>query len=159
MQKIIPCLWFNGNAEEAVLFYTSLLPNSRIDNTFRPPLLPLGEVEGPVHSIQFTLAGTPYVALNGGVDIPHTEAISFQIHCDDQDEVDQVWSALKENGGTEIQCGWIQDRFGFTWQIIPRRLTQLIADPDTARAQRAMQAMLAMVKLDIEELERAAIGS
>lgn len=158
-QKITPCLWFDGNAEEAAAFYVSLLPNSRIDRVFRSPVeTPSGPAGMPL-TVEFTLASLPYLGLNGGPQYKFTEAVSFQIHCEDQAEVDRLWSALTADGGCEVACGWLKDRWGLSWQIVPIRLTQLLMDPDPERARRAMMAMMAMmgmVKIDIAALEAAA---
>jgi len=154
-QKIIPCLWFNGQAEKAAKFYVSLLPNSRVDKIFRSPAdTPSGKA-GTVLTVEFTLAGQRYLGLNGGPQYKFTEAISFQIFCQTQPEIDRLWAALKR-GGKVLACGWLKDRWGLTWQIVPTRLTELLADPDRARARRAMEAMMDMEKLDIATLERAA---
>lgn len=158
MNKIVPCLWFDGQAEAAAVFYTSLLPNSRIDRVFRSPTDTPSGPAGSVLTVEFTLAGNPYLALNGGPAFAFNEAVSFQIMCDDQEEVDRLWAALTEGGG-EVACGWLKDRFGLSWQIVPRRLVELLADPDVGRSKRAMEAMMTMVKLDIAELERAADGA
>lgn len=155
MSKITPCLWFNGDAEAAATFYTSLLPDSRIDRVYRSPTdWPDGKA-GSVLTVEFTLAGQSYLGLNGGPQFPFTEAVSLQIHCQDQAEVDRLWKAILENGGQETACGWIKDRWGLSWQIVPVRLTELMHDPDPARARRAMEAMMEMVKIDIAALERA----
>ena len=157
MNKIVPCLWFNGQAEEAARFYVSLLPNSELGRIFRSPIDTPSGPAGSVLTVEFTLAGIPYLALNGGPEFSFSEAVSFQIFCDDQAEVDRLWAALS-GGGTEMACSWLKDRWGLCWQIVPRRLTQLIQDPDPARARRAMAAMMTMVKIDIAALERAADG-
>lgn len=157
MKSIIPCLWFDGQAEDAANFYVSLLPDSRIDQIFRSPADNPSGPEGMVITVEFTLAGNKYVALNGGPQFLFTEAVSFQIHCDDQADVDRLWAAIGEHG-SEGQCGWIKDQWGLSWQIIPRRLTELLNDPDANRARRTMEAMLQMRKLDVAELERAADG-
>ena len=157
MQKVTPCLWFDGQAEQAAKFYVSLLPDSRIDKVMRSPADTPSGPAGGVLTVEFTLAGTKYVGLNGGPMFRFTEAVSFQIACADQAEVDRLWSALTD-GGEESHCGWLKDRWGLSWQIIPVRLHQLLADPDPARARRAMEAMLRMGKLNIAEMERAADG-
>ncbi len=156
MQKIIPFLSFiNSDAEEAANFYVTLLPDSRIDRVMRSPVDTPSGVAGTVLTVEFTLAGTKYLALNKGPDCPFNEAVSFMIYCDTQEEVDHLWSSLSK-GGEEIACGWLKDRWGVTWQITPRRLIELINDPDRARAKRAMEAMMKMVKIDIATIERAA---
>jgi predicted 3-demethylubiquinone-9 3-methyltransferase (glyoxalase superfamily) len=156
MQKITPFLSFiNGDAEEAANFYVSLLPDSRIDRIFRSPVDTPSGPAGSVLTVEFTLAGTHYLALNKGPDCPFNEAVSFMISCDTQEEVDRLWTNLSK-GGEEIACGWLKDRWGLTWQITPRRLMELINDTDQARAKRAMEAMMQMVKIDIAAIERAA---
>ena len=147
---------FNGQAEEAAMLYTSLLPNSRIDRIFRSPTDTLSGPAGSVLTVEFTLAGTQYLGLNiGSSDHPFTDAISFQIHTENQAETDHLWAALTKDGGEEIFCGWLKDKFGLSWQITPIRLIKLIKDPDPARAKSAMEAMMTMVKIDIAALERA----
>jgi predicted 3-demethylubiquinone-9 3-methyltransferase (glyoxalase superfamily) len=158
MQKITPCLWFDGQAEAAANFYVSLLPDSRIERVNRSPADTPSGPAGMVITVEFTLAGTRYTALNGGPKYHFTEAVSFQIACTDQAEVDRLWSALSA-GGTEGPCGWLKDRWGLSWQIIPVRLYELMVDPDPDRSRRAMQAMLRMRKLNIAELDRAADGA
>ena len=154
MPKIRPCLMFNGQAEEAAKFYVSLLPDSRIDNVWRSPTDTPSGPEGSVLTVEFTLAGTQYLALNMGSENPFEQSISFQTFCENQAEVDRLWAALTD-GGEEVACGWLKDRWGLSWQIVPNRLEELIKDPDPARAKRAMQAMMTMVKIDIAALERA----
>jgi predicted 3-demethylubiquinone-9 3-methyltransferase (glyoxalase superfamily) len=156
MQKITPCLWFDTEGEEAARFYTSLFPNSRIVHVAR-----YGEAgprpEGTVMTVLFELDGQRFLALNGGPEYTFGEAISFQVDCRSQDEVDSYWSALSE-GGEKGPCGWLKDRFGVSWQIVPSVLPELLGDPDRERSQRVMRAMLEMRKIDIAELERAAAG-
>ncbi|MGG6241232.1 VOC family protein [Nodosilinea sp. AN01ver1] len=154
MQKVVPCLWFNGDAEDAAQFYVSLLPNSSIDRVLKSPTdTPSGPAD-TVLTVEFTLAGAKYMGLNGGPQYPFTEAVSFQIYCDDQAEVDRLWAALAD-GGSEVACGWIKDRWGLSWQIVPTRLIELLNDSDRERARRAQEAMMQMVKIDIAEVERA----
>jgi predicted 3-demethylubiquinone-9 3-methyltransferase (glyoxalase superfamily) len=154
MPNITPCLWFDTQAEDAAAFYTSVFPNSRITEVTH-----YGEAgprpAGMAMTVSFELDGRELLALNGGPDFTFNEAISLTIDCRDQDEVDHYWSALGE-GGEPGPCGWLKDRFGLSWQIVPARLEELIRDPDTGRAQRAMRAMLQMSKIDIAEIERAA---
>ena len=158
MQKITPFLWFDGQAEQAARFYVSLFPDSRIEHVTRSPAdTPSGRA-GTILTVEFTLCGNRFVALNGGPQFPFTEAVSFQIACDDQTEVDRLWSALSQRG-SEGQCGWLKDRWGLSWQVVPTRLHELLADPDPGRSRRAMEAMLKMRKLSIAELERAADGA
>lgn len=156
MSKITPCLWYDGDAEQACNFYVSLLPDSRIDRVARAPSdYPAGRA-GDVLTVEFTLAGQSFVALNGGPEFRFNEALSFQIHTEDQAETDRLWEAIAANGGQPVACSWIKDRWGLSWQVVPRRLTELIADPDRGRAKRAFEAMMTMVKIDIAEIERAA---
>ncbi|HTY65941.1 MAG TPA: VOC family protein [Alphaproteobacteria bacterium] len=158
MSKISPCLWFDGDAEEAARFYVSLLPDSRIERVQRSIMDgPWGKAGG-VLVVEFSLAGQHFLALNGGMKVDYTHAISFSIDCADQAEVDRLWEAISANDGTPVQCGWIRDRWGVSWQIVPTALPKLLRDPDAAKAQRVMQAMMKMVKLDIAALERAAAG-
>ncbi|HVU17645.1 MAG TPA: VOC family protein [Candidatus Didemnitutus sp.] len=154
--KIVPCLWYNGDAEEAVAFVVSLVPGSSITKVFRSPTDTPSGPAGKVLTVEFTLGGSQFLALNGGPQFSFTPAVSFQIHCDNQAEVDRIWAAILKNGGKEMACSWITDRWGLAWQIVPRRLTQLLADPDTSKAKRVMEAMMEMVKIDIAGLERAA---
>jgi predicted 3-demethylubiquinone-9 3-methyltransferase (glyoxalase superfamily) len=155
MPAITPCLWFDTQGEEAALFYVSVFPNSRILSTSH-----YGEAgprpAGSVLTVEFELDGRPFTALNGGPDFTFSEAVSFQVDCADQDEVDRYWDVLTADGGEEGPCGWVKDRFGLSWQVVPRRLTELLADPDAGRSQRAMQAMLGMKKIDIAAAEAAA---
>ena len=155
MDKITPCLWFDGNAEEAATFYAGLLPDSSLDKVARSPADNPSVPEGAVLAVEFTLCGRAFTGLNGGPQFPFTEAVSFQLLCEDQAEVDRYWQALSAHPENE-QCGWVKDRFGLSWQIVPRRLMALLSDPDPARAKRAMEAMLTMKKIDIAALERAA---
>jgi predicted 3-demethylubiquinone-9 3-methyltransferase (glyoxalase superfamily) len=154
MQKITPCLWFDTEGEEAATFYTSVFPNSKITDVAR-----YGEAgpraEGTVMTVAFELDGQKFVALNGGADFKFNEAISFQVDCKTQEEVDMFWSKLSE-GGEEGPCGWLKDRFGVSWQIVPTVLSELLGDPDREKSQRVMAAMLKMGKLEIDGLERAA---
>ena len=154
MQKITPCLWFDTEGEEAAKFYVSIFPNSKIGKVAyygeagpRPAGTPM--------TVSFELAGQEFVALNGGPDFKFNEAISFQVSCETQEEVDAFWSKLSE-GGEEGPCGWLKDKYGLSWQIIPTALPRLLDDPDKEKAQRVMSAMLEMKKIDIQGLERAA---
>ena len=158
MSKISPCLWFDGEAEEAAKFYVSLLPDSRIDKIQKNPVDGPAGRAGTVLVVQFTLAGQEYMALNGGMRFEYTHAVSFKIDCEDQAEVDRLWDALSSNGGSVERCGWLRDRYGLSWQIVPSILPELLGGSDRAGAQRAMQAMLKMVKLDIAELRKASKG-
>jgi predicted 3-demethylubiquinone-9 3-methyltransferase (glyoxalase superfamily) len=155
MSKISPCLWFNGEAEEAAKFYVSLLPDSKIDKIQKSPIDTPGGKAGSVLVVDFTLAGQSYMALNGGTPPEHTHSISFKIDCADQAEVDRLWDGLTSNGGSAVQCGWLRDRYGVSWQIVPSAMLEMLGSADRAAAQRAMQAMMKMVKLDIAELKKA----
>jgi predicted 3-demethylubiquinone-9 3-methyltransferase (glyoxalase superfamily) len=158
MSKITPCLWFDGEAEEAARFYVSLVRDSRIDHVQRNVMDSPGGKAGSVLVVKFTLAGQSFLALNGGTRFEYTHAISFMIDCEDQAEVDRLWNTLLD-GGTAEQCGWLKDRYGVSWQIVPRALPQLLGDPDPAKAQRVMRAMLGMVKLDIAALKAVHAGT
>jgi predicted 3-demethylubiquinone-9 3-methyltransferase (glyoxalase superfamily) len=154
MPKPTPCLWFDTQGEDAARFYTSVFPNSRIVEVAR-----YGDAgprqEGTVMVVSFELDGRPFTALNGGPEFTFTEAVSFQVECADQAEVDRYWETLSE-GGEQGPCGWVKDRFGLSWQIVPTRLYELLRDPDAERAQRVMTAMLGMGKIEIAGLEAAA---
>ncbi len=158
MSKISPCLWFNGEAEEAANFYVSLLPGSRIENVARNTTDGPGGKSGSVLVVDFTVAGQRFMALNGGMKVDYTIAVSFKIDCVDQAEVDRLWDALLANGGEASRCGWLKDRYGVSWQIVPTDLPKYIGGTDRAGAARAMQAMLGMVKLDIAALKKAYEG-
>jgi len=157
MQKISPFLWFDDQAEEAVNFYTSIFKNSKILNVTR-----YGEVgPGPkdsVMTVAFQLEGQEFMALNGGPHFKFTEAISFVVKCKTQEEVDDLWENLSEGGGEKIQCGWLKDKYGVSWQIVPTILGEMISDPNRAKSQRVMDAMLKMKKIEIEGLKRAYAG-
>jgi predicted 3-demethylubiquinone-9 3-methyltransferase (glyoxalase superfamily) len=157
MNDITPCLWFDTEGEEAANLYTSVFPNSKIvdvayygENSPRPA--------GTVMTVTFELDGKKFVALNGGPEFKFNEAISFQISCKDQEEVDRYWNTLSE-GGEQGPCGWLKDRFGLSWQVIPTALPRLLGDSDREKAQRVMQSMLSMGKIEIDELERAAAAA
>jgi len=158
MAKITPNLWFDGNAEEAAGFYVTLLPDSRIDNVYRSPADNPSTPAGAVLLVDFTLAGQRFTAINGGPQFAFTEAVSFAIDCEDQAEVDRLWSALTAGGGSPGQCGWLKDRYGLSWQIVPRELGELLGSPDRERAGRAMEAMLVMTKIDVAAMRRAFEG-
>ena len=158
MSKISPCLWFDGRAEEAAELYTSLFPDSRIDKVNRSPADNPSTPAGAVLTVEFTLAGRPFIGLNGGPQFQFSEAVSFSIDCEDQAEVDRYWERLIEGGGEPSQCGWLKDRFGVSWQVIPRQLNEVLNGPDREGAARAMNAMLEMSKLDVATLEAAYAG-
>jgi predicted 3-demethylubiquinone-9 3-methyltransferase (glyoxalase superfamily) len=154
MPTITPCLWFDTEGEDAANFYTSVFPNSRILDIARYGSAG-PRAEGTVMTVSFELDGQEFVALNGGPDFTFSEAISFQVSCKNQEEVDGYWSKLSE-GGEEGPCGWLKDKFGLSWQIVPTVLPELLADPDQEKAQRVMAVMLEMRKIEIDALERAA---
>lgn len=157
MQKISTCLWFDGQAEPAARFYTSIFKDSDIGEiSHYGPNTP-GE-EGTVLTVSFQIEGQDFLALNGGPVYQFTPAISFVVDCRSQEEVDYYWDRLLEGGGRPDQCGWLTDRYGISWQIVPAVLSELLGDPDREKADRVMQAMLKMVKLDIAELRRAYAG-
>ena len=163
MQKITTYLWFDDQAEDAATRYVELFnarpggpkEESKVTNVARYGEAGPGE-PGTAMTVNFELEGQEFIALNGGPQFSFTEAISLFVHCDSQDEVDHFWNGLIADGGEESRCGWLRDRYGLSWQIIPDRLMDLIGDPDPGRSQRAMQAMLQMRKIDVAELERAA---
>jgi predicted 3-demethylubiquinone-9 3-methyltransferase (glyoxalase superfamily) len=157
MKPITPCLWFDTQGEDAAQLYTSVFPNSKIVDISR-----YGSAgprpEGTVMTVEFELNGQPFLALNGGPEFTFSEALSFQVFCETQDEVDTYWSKLSE-GGEEGPCGWLKDRFGLSWQIVPTALSRLLQDPDREKSQRVMAAMMQMQKIEIDELERAAAAA
>jgi len=158
MSKITPCLWFDGEAEDAAKFYVSLLPDSRIEHLQKNTVdSPAGKA-GSALVVEFTLAGQHFMALNGGTRFEYTHAVSFKIDCADQAEVDRLWDALCAEGGQPERCGWLKDRYGVSWQIVPAALLKYQGGPDRAGAQRAMQAMLQMNKLEIAGLKNAYEG-
>ncbi|MEW4570295.1 VOC family protein [Tautonia sp. JC769] len=147
-QKVTPCLWFDGKAEEAATFYTSLFPDSSITKITPGP-------SGEALTVEFRLAGLEFLALNGGPHFTFNEAVSLSIDCQSQAEVDEFWTRLSE-GGSEGRCGWLKDRYGLSWQVVPAALPRLLGDPDRAKAARVMQAMMGMTRLDIQALQDAA---
>ena len=161
MQKITPCLWFDNQAEEAVKFYTSIFKNSKIGTITHydeASAKASGQPKGSVLTIQFELNGQEYLALNGGPIFKFTEAVSFVVNCQDQQELD-YYSEKLSAGGEQVQCGWLKDRFGVSWQVVPADINKMLSDPDPARSQRVMSAILRMVKIDIAELKRAYEGT
>ena len=158
MQKITPMLWFDGTAEEAARFHTSLFPDSRVDKVVRAAADNPSTREGDVITVEYTVAGSPFVGLNGGPDFQFNEAVSFVVTCEDQAEVDRYWDALVQGGGEHSVCGWLKDRFGLSWQVVPRELNEMLESPDHDAARRAMEAMLKMTKLDVNALREAFEG-
>ncbi len=154
MPRPTPCLWFDTDGEEAARFYTSVFPNSRVIRTTHYGSAG-PRAEGLVMTVEFELDGQPFIALNGGPEFRFDEAISFAVECETQEELDRYWETLSD-GGEQGPCGWLKDRFGVSWQIVPRVLNELVADPDREKGQRVMAAMLGMRKLEIAALERAA---
>jgi predicted 3-demethylubiquinone-9 3-methyltransferase (glyoxalase superfamily) len=153
--KIATCLWFNNNAEQAAKFYAATFPDSRITGVHKAPSdYPSGKA-GDVLTVDFIVLGQPFVGLNGGPAFTFDEAISFQVFTDTQEETDRYWNAIVGGGGQESMCGWCRDRFGLSWQIVPRVLIEAMSDPDTATAKRAMDAMMKMKKIDIATIEAA----
>jgi predicted 3-demethylubiquinone-9 3-methyltransferase (glyoxalase superfamily) len=157
MRRITPCLWYDGNAEDAANFYISVFRNSKITEISR-----YGDAgplpKGTVLTVAFELDGQPFTALNGGPQYKFTEAVSFQIYCETQDEIDHYWNSLLASGGVESVCGWLKDRFGLSWQIVPSRMIELMQSPDPAKSRRVMEAMFKMRKIDLATLEAAANG-
>jgi predicted 3-demethylubiquinone-9 3-methyltransferase (glyoxalase superfamily) len=158
MQKIVPCLWFDTQAEEAVNLYISLFDNSKILNVTHydeDSAKVSGQPAGSVLTVSFLLDGQEFMAMNGGPAFKFTEAVSFIVNCETQEEVDRLWDKLTADGGEESQCGWLKDKYGLSWQIVPTALGEMLSDPDPVKAQRVMQAMLQMKKLDVAGLRRA----
>ena len=156
--KITPNLWFNGNAEEAANFYAAVFPDSRVDQIMRSAADTPSGPAGMVLTVEFTVAGQKFLGINGGLQFPFTEAVSFSVDCADQAEVDRYWDALTAGGGKPVQCGWLKDRFGLSWQIVPAIMPRLLADPDRQRARRVMEAMMSMVKINVAALQAAYDG-
>ena len=159
MSKASICLWFDGQAEDAANFYTATFPDTRVGAVLRAPGDYRDGKEGQVLTVEFTLLGTSALGLNGGPHVKFNEAISIQVRTDDQAETDRLWTAITSGGGAESRCGWCKDRFGLSWQVTPRRLTELMADPDKTRSKRVFTAMMGMKKIDIAALETAATDS
>lgn len=158
MSRIVPCLWYDGEAEVAARFYVSLLANSRIDRVVTGPTDTPGGRTGQTMAVEFTLAGASCLAINGGPTHRFTPAVSMMVHCDDQDEIDRLRTALGD-GGSYRQCGWLEDRWGLSWQVVPKNLGEMLNDPDADRRRRVMEALLGMTKLDIARLEHARAGA
>jgi predicted 3-demethylubiquinone-9 3-methyltransferase (glyoxalase superfamily) len=155
--KVRTCLWFATGAEEAATLYTSLIPDSRIDSVQRSPADNPSCKTGDVLVVEFTLGGRAFQGLNGGTALPPSNSMSLSVLCEDQAEVDRIWYGLLEGGATQA-CGWLNDRWGHAWQIVPKILPHYLADPDPAKAKRVMEAMMTMIKLDLAALEAAAQG-
>jgi predicted 3-demethylubiquinone-9 3-methyltransferase (glyoxalase superfamily) len=163
MQRIVPCLWFDDQAEQAAAFYTAIFPNSKIVKVTRYGKVGHeihGRRPGSVMTVGFELDGQPFTALNGGPLFKFNEAVSLQIMCETQEEVDHYWTRLSQGGDPDAQaCGWLKDKYGVSWQVVPRALIDMVGDPDSARSERAMTALLQMKKLDIGGLKRAYSGA
>ena len=157
--KMATCLWFDGEAEQAANFYASVFPDSEVKSVNRSPAdYPSGKA-GDVLTVEFTVLGQPFVGLNGGPNFKPNEAVSFQVFTEDQEETDRYWNAIVGNGGQESECSWCKDRWGFSWQIVPRVLMDAISSPDAARAKRAFEAMITMRKIDVARIEAAVHGT
>src|ERR1041385_47245 len=157
MQKITPFLWFDGKAEHAAKFYTSIFPKSKNRKVTRYGDAGPGP-KGSVMTVEFEIAGQKFIALNGGSQFKFNESVSFMVHCNTQAEVDRYWKKLTAGGGKEVACGWLKDKYGLCWQIVPTVFLDLISSKDVVKSQRAMRAMMSMVKLDIAKLKRALRG-
>ena len=151
MRAIVPSLWFDDNLEEAISFYTSVFPDASVGEAFRQP-------DGTVVSADFTVAGQRFTGINGGPQFSFTEAVSFVVECDSQDEVDRYWSVLTADGGQESQCGWLKDKYGLSWQIVPVEFLRMLQDPDGAKVQRVVDVMMTQTKLDLDPLRAAYAG-
>lgn len=152
---LITCLWFDGNARDAANFYVSIFPNSSIADNWIAPIDTPGNIQGEEVVVQFEIFGKPFIALNGGPQFPHSEAISFQIPCKDQNEIDKYWDVLTKDGGQESQCGWLKDKFGVSWQVTSPEMMNYLGGSDPEGAQRATQAMLKMKKINLEQMKEA----
>ena len=157
--ELTTCLWFDGRAREAANFYTSIFPDSSIEDNWIAPTDTPGNVKGEEIVVNFKIFGRPFIGLNGGPQFPHSEAISFQIPCANQAEIDKYWSLLLADGGVESQCGWLKDKFGISWQVTSPIMNTYLGGPDPEGAKRATQAMLKMKKIDLSEMARAYSGN
>ena len=153
--ELTTCLWFDGRAREAADFYTKIFPNSHIDDNWIAPADTPGNQKGDEVVVNFKIFGQNFIGLNGGPQFPHTEAISFQIPCKNQEEIDKYWEILTKDGGEESQCGWLKDKFGISWQVTSPEMMNYLGGPDREGAQRATEAMLKMKKIDLAEMKRA----
>ncbi len=158
MMQLITCLWFDGKAREAANFYASIFPDSSVEDNWIAPTDTPGNKQGEEIVVNFKIFGQPFIGLNGGPQFPHSEAISFQIPCANQDEIDRYWDLLTKDGGQESQCGWLKDKFGVSWQITSPEMKKYLGGSDPEGSKRATQAMLGMKKIDLAEMERAYLG-
>ena len=156
--ELTTCLWFNGNARQAAIFYTSIFPDSSIADNWIAPTQTPGNQQGEEVVVNFRIFGRPFIGLNGGPQFPHSEAISFQIPCQDQIEIDKYWALLTADGGSESQCGWLKDKFEISWQVTSPEMMKYLGGSDAQGSQRATQAMLGMKKIILAELEKAYLG-
>jgi predicted 3-demethylubiquinone-9 3-methyltransferase (glyoxalase superfamily) len=156
--QLTTCLWFNGSARDAAIFYTSIFPESELADHWLAPTDTPGNIKGEEVVVNFKIFGQNFIALNGGPQFPHSEAISFQIPCKNQDEIDKYWEILTRDGGQESQCGWLKDKFGVSWQVTSPEMMQYLGGSDAEGAQRATQAMLQMGKINLSELKSAYLG-
>lgn len=156
--ELTTCLWFNGNARQAATFYTSIFPDSSLADNWVAPTQTPGNQQGEEVVVNFKIFGRSFIGLNGGPQFPHSEAISFQIPCADQAEIDKYWQLLTADGGSEGQCGWLKDKFGISWQVTSPEMMKYLGGSDAQGAQRATQAMLVMKKINLAELEKAYLG-
>ncbi|NBU22823.1 MAG: VOC family protein [Actinobacteria bacterium] len=156
--ELITCLWFNGNAREAATFYASIFPDSELESNWLAPTETPGNHQGEEIVVNFRIFGKPFIALNGGPQFPHSEAVSFQIPCKDQTEIDHYWKLLTDDGGQESQCGWLKDKFGISWQVTSPKMMDFLSGADAEGSARATQAMLQMRKIDLAKMEAAYLG-
>lgn len=156
--ELTTCLWFNGNAREAATFYTSIFPNSSLAENWIAPTDTPGNKQGEEIVVNFKIFGRPFIGLNGGPQFPHSEAISFQIPCQNQADIDKYWEILTADGGQESQCGWLKDKFGISWQVVSSEMNDYLSGPDPEGSKRATQAMLEMTKIDLAKMKRAYEG-
>lgn len=156
--KLTTCLWFNGNAREAANFYASIFPDSSVEDNWMAPTDTPGNKKGEEIVVNFKIFGQNFIGLNGGPQFPHSEAISFQIPCRDQEEIDKYWDLLTKDGGEESQCGWLKDKFGISWQVTSPEMMKYLGGPDPEGSKRATEAMLQMKKIDLAEMKRAYLG-
>mgnify|MGYP003337661886 FL=1 len=156
--ELTTCLWFNGNAREAATFYTSIFPDSELADNWIAPTDTPGNKQGEEIVVNFKIFGRPFIGLNGGPQFTFSEAVSLQIPCKNQEEIDKYWALLTADGGQESQCGWLKDKFGFSWQVISAEMNQYLGGSDAEGAKRATQAMLGMKKIDLDVMKKAYLG-